>query len=143
MVDTVPRKRRGFRVPSSVLILAQGSAATDELFRECDERHDLWTIRVPSVPASAAAMQVVFVSLVIVAPEIASDAVGALLAELARLGNEAPVLLLRSEAAQIPPGWQSQRMAVLRCPLAPGLLSRAVDVALQPARKKRDRARLN
>ena len=143
MVDAGPRKRRGFRVPSSVLILAHGSTSTDDLFRECDERHDLWTIRVPSISASAAAMRVVCVSLVIIAPEISSDTVGDLLAELGRLENEAPVLLLRSEAATIPPAWKSPHMAVLRCPLAPGLLSRAVDLALRPARTKRDRARLN
>lgn len=143
MEDAVPRKRRGFRVPSSVLILAQGSTAADDLFRECDERLDLWTIRVPSVTASAAAMRVVFVALVIVAPEIASDVVSALLAELGRAGNEAPVLLLRSEAAEIRADWQSQRTAVLRCPLAPGLLSRAVDLALRPMRRKHDFTRLN
>lgn len=143
MQDAAPRKRRGFRVPSSVLILAQGSTTTDDLLRECDERLDLWTIRVPSVAASAAAMQVVFVSLVIIAPEIASNTVSALLEELARKGSEAPVLLLRSEAAEIHADWRSQSMAVLRCPLAPGLLSRAVDLALKPVRGARDCTRLN
>jgi len=88
-------------------------------------------------------MRVVFVALVIVAPEIASDVVSALLAELGRAGNEAPVLLLRSEAAEIRADWQSQRTAVLRCPLAPGLLSRAVDLALRPMRRKHDFTRLN
>jgi hypothetical protein len=143
MADAVPRKGRGFRVPLSVLILSQSSTAAEELFRACDERLDLWTIRVPSVTASVAAMQVVYISLIIVAPEIPSDQVSALLAEIGRLRNQAPVLLLRSDAAEIHPDWQSHRMAVLRCPLVPGLLSRTVDLALQSTRKKRAKSAID
>ena len=143
MANAVPRKWRGSRLPSSVLILAQSSSETADLFHACDERLDLWTIRVPSVGAGVAAMRVVFVSLIIVAPEIPADEVSALLSEIWQLRSEAPVLLLRHETAEIHPGWQSQHMAVIRCPLAPGLLSRAVDLALQPACKKHDQTRLN
>lgn len=143
MADAVSRRDRGFRRPLSVLILAQDLSATEDLFRPCDERLDLWTIRVPSVTACVAAMRVVLASLIIVAPEIASEDVTILLGEIEHLRSETPVLLLREAAAEIHPGWQSRRMAVLRCPLVPGLLDRAVDLALRPARRKRDRARMN
>ena len=143
MADALAHKNRGFRMPLSVLILAQDATVADSLFRVCEERLDLWAIRVPSVSASMSAMQIVFVSLIIVAPEIPANQVSDLLARIWQWRSEAPVLLLRNEAAEIHPGWQSQRTAVLRCPLVPGLLSRAVDVALQPAHTKRDRTRMN
>lgn len=143
MADTISSKGRGSRVPLSVLVLTQGSSATDEILRECEERTDLWTVRVASVTASVAALQALSVALVLVGPEILSHEISALVAELNHLRNKTPVLLLRKDAMEIPASWRSQRVAVLRCPLVPGLLNRAVDLALQPTRGTRDRAHMN
>lgn len=143
MADALARKGSSFHTPLSVLVPAQDGALADNLFRVCDERLGLWTIRVPSVSASVSAMQIVFISLIIIAPEIPANQVSELLARVWQWRSEAPVLLLGNEAAEIHAGWQSRRMAVLRCPLAPGLLSRAVDVALQPAQTRRDRTRMS
>ena len=132
MADTISSKGRGSRVPLSILILTQGSSATDEILRECEERTDIWTVRVASVTASLVALRALSVALVLVAPEILSDEISALVAELSHLRNKTPVLLLQKDAMEIPASWQSHRVAVLRCPLVPGLLNRAVDLALQP-----------
>jgi len=104
------------------------------MLQEFEDRIDLWIVRVPSLQAGVAAMRMDLVSLVIITPEIPADDVGALLKEVSRLRKNTPVLLLRSETAETPPSWRSRGMAVLRSPLAPGFLSRAVDLALQPAR---------
>ncbi len=143
MADALARKGRSFHMPPSVLILTKDGALEDNLCRVCDERHDLRTIRAPSVSASMSAVQIVFVSLIIIAPEIPANQVSELLAIVWQCRSEAPVLLLRNEAAEIHPGWQSQHTAALRCPLVPGLLSRAVDVALRAAHAKRERTRMN
>lgn len=144
MVDAVPDKGRALPIPLSVLILTRGSAVTDKLLEEFEDRIDLWIVRVPSLQAGLAAMRLALVALVIITPEIPSDDVSSLLAEVSRLRRNMPVLLLRSETAETPPAWQSHNsLAVLRSPLAPGLLSRAVDLALQPALTKRTRRRPN
>ena len=143
MVDAVPDKGRYLRIPLSVLILTRGSAETDTLLQEFDDRIDLWIVRVPSLQAGVAAMRFALVALVIVTPEIPPDDVSALLGEVSRLGRRTPVLLLRSEMAETPPAWRSHSLAILRSPLAPGLLSRAVDLALQPPRTNRARRRPN
>jgi hypothetical protein len=77
------------------------------------------------------------VALVIITTEIPSDEVSAVLGEVSRLGRHTPVLLLRSEMAETPSAWKSHSIAILRSPLAPGLLSRAVDLALQPTQTNR------
>jgi peptidoglycan-associated lipoprotein len=82
MADVLARKGRGFCMPLSVLILAQDASAAEKQFRVCDERLDLWTIRVPSASASVSAMQIVFVSLIIVAPEVPANQVSELLARI-------------------------------------------------------------
>lgn len=143
MVDGVPDKGHYLRIPSSVLILTRGSAETDKLLKEFEDRIDLWIVRVPSLQAGVAAMRMDLVSLVIITPEIPADDVGALLKEVSRLRKNTPVLLLRSETEETLPDWRSHSMAVLRSPLAPGLLSRAVDLALQPTRTNRARRRPN
>ena len=139
MVDAVSDKCRYLRIPSSVLILKRGSAEADKLLQEFEHRVDLWIVRVPSLQAGVAAMRFALVALVIITPEIPSDDVSVVLGEVSRLGRPTPVLLLRSETAETVPAWKSHRMAILRSPLAPGLLSRAVDLALQPTRTNRSR----
>jgi len=143
MVDAVPDKGRAIRIPLSVLILTRGSAETDKLLQEFEDRIDLWIVRVPSLQAGVAAMRFALVALVIITPEIPSDDVSVVLGEVSRLGRNTPVLLLRSETAETPAAWRSHSLAVLRSPLAPGLLSRAVDLALQPTRTDRARRRAN
>ena len=143
MIGAVPDKSRDLRIPLSVLFLTRGSAETDRLLQEFEDRIDLWIVRVPSLQASVAAMRMDLVSLVIITPEIPADDIGALLKEVSRLRRNTPVLLLRSETAETPPSWRSHGMAVLRCPLAPGLLSRAADLALQRVRMGLARRRPN
>jgi hypothetical protein len=143
MVDASADKGRYIRIPLSVLILTRGSAETDTLLQEFENRVDLWIVRVPSLQAGVAAMRFALVALVIIAPEIPPDDVSVVLGEVSRLGRHTPVLLLRAQTAETPPAWKSHSMAVLRSPLAPGLLSRAVDLALQPARTNRSRRRPN
>jgi hypothetical protein len=139
MVNAVADKGRYIRIPLSVLILTRGSAETDKLLQEFEDRIDLWIVRVPSLQAGVAAMRFALVALVIIAPEIPPDDVSVVLGEVSRLGRHTPVLLLRSETAETQPAWKSHSMAVLRSPLAPGILSRAVDLALQPVRTNRAR----
>ncbi len=143
MVDAVPDKGHYLRIRSSVLILTRGSEETDKLLQEFEDRIDLWIVRVPSLQAGVAAMRFALVALVIITPEIPSDDVSVVLEEVSRLGRRTPVLLLRSETAETPAAWKSHSIAVLRSPLAPGLLSRAVDLALQPTRTNRARRRPN
>jgi hypothetical protein len=143
MADPVADRGRYIRIPLPVLILTRGSAETDELLQEFEDRIDLWIVRVPSLQAGVAAMRFALVALVIIAPEIPPDDVSVVLGEVSRLGRHTPVLLLRSETAETPPVWKSYSMAVIRSPLAPGLLSRAVDLALQPARINWARRRPN
>jgi hypothetical protein len=130
-------------MPLSILILARESPDTDQALQELEDRIDLWIVRVPSVQAGVAAMRLTLVALVIVSPEIPPDDVSTLLAEVSRLCRDTPVLLLRLEAAETPPSWRSLSLAVLRSPLAPGVLSRAVDLALQAAPTERAPRRLN
>ena len=111
MADTISSKGHGSRVPLSILILTQGSSATDEILRECEERTDIWTVRVASVTASLAALRALSVALVLVAPEILSDEISALVAELSHLRNKTPVLLLRKDAMEI----HTCKLAVTPC----------------------------
>ena len=142
MVNAVPDKDRTAWIRLSILFLTRGSAETEKLLQEFECRIDLWIVRVPSLQAGVAAMRMDLVSLVVITPEIPCNDVSALLAEVSRLHRNTPVLL-RSGAAETPPAWRPHRIAVLRSPLAPGLLTRAVDLALQPARTGRGRRRPN
>jgi hypothetical protein len=130
-------------MPVPVLILTLESAEALNLLRECEERIDLWTVRVVSASAGVATLRGTSFRLVIVAPEIPSEEVSALLAGIRRLRHGPPVLALRSQAPEALSAWQSYRVAILCCPLTPGLLSRAVDVALGASLKIRARPRLN
>jgi hypothetical protein len=143
MVAAVPDKNRDVRNPVSVLFLTRGSAETDKLLQEFEDRIDLWIVRVPSLEAGVAAMRMDLVALVIITPEISCDEVSALLTEVRRLRRHTPVLLVRSETAKTSPAWRSDNLAVLRSPLAPGLLSRALDLALRPVTTAPARRRQN
>jgi hypothetical protein len=143
MRDALSRKSSGLRMPFPVLILTLGSAEVLNLLRECEDRNDLWTVRVASASAGVAALRSTSFRIVIVSPEIPSEEVSAILAGIRRLRHEPPVLVLRSQVAEALSAWQSYRVAILCCPLTPGLLSRAVDVALGASPKIRSRPRLN
>jgi hypothetical protein len=134
---------RILRMPLPVLVLAQTSAETDELLRECEERHDIWTLRVATVSVGTTVLRDARVSLVIVGPEAPAADASALLVEVSRLRPGVPVLVIRSSCAEESASWMSSDVAVLRCPLLPGVLSRSVDVALGLAISHRARCRVN
>ena len=81
-------------MPLPVLVLAQTSAETDELLRECEERHDIWTLRVATVSAGTTVLRDARVSLVIVGPEALAADASALLVEASRLRPAVPVLVI-------------------------------------------------
>ena len=130
-------------MPLPVLVLAQTPAETDDLLRECEERHDIWTLRVTTVSAGKTVLHDARVSLVIIGPEALAADVSALLVEVGRLRPSLPVLVIRSKGGEELASWTSSNVAVLRCPLLPGVLSRSVDVALGLAISHRARCRVN
>jgi hypothetical protein len=73
MGDALSRKSSGLRAPFLVLILTLESAEALNLLRECEERIDLWTVRVVSASAGVATLRGTSFRLVIVAPEIPSE----------------------------------------------------------------------
>jgi hypothetical protein len=114
----------------SLLVLAQPSAETDDLLDPLVKRTDLCLLRVTNLNAAEIALRDVAVTLVLVCPETAAEAVTAILNKTAHLRPGTPVLALRPRGSESLPAWKGRTIGVLRCPILPDVLSRTVDVAL-------------
>jgi len=114
----------------TLVVLAQPSQETDDLLAELIRRRDLHLLRVVTVEAAAVALRDLEVSLVLVCPETALEAINALLGQIARLRPGVPVLAVRDRQGEEPPVWKSRVVGVLRAPVSPHVLSRTVDVAV-------------
>ena len=114
----------------TLLVLAQASSETDDLLAPLLKRADLCLLRVATLNAAEIALRDVAVSLVLVCPETASDAVTAILDKTDELRPGTPVLALRPRSGEHPPGWRGRTVGVLRSPILPEVLNRTVDVAL-------------
>lgn len=127
----------------SVLLLARPGPESDELFSDIAEREDLCLVRVATAAAANRTLEKMPVALVIACPETTTEAIDAVLAQLARATPGTPVLAIRTRQAPEPAGWSRTRVAVLRMPLLAGVLSRSIDVVLgmNPAPKNSRRGR--
>jgi hypothetical protein len=117
-------------VGRSILALAQPSQETDDLLADLGLRRDLHLLRVITVEAAAVALRDLEVSLVLVCPETAVQAIDDLLLQVDRLRPGIPILALRERKGEMSLRWKTRGVGVLRAPLLPGVLSRTVDVAL-------------
>ncbi len=127
----------------SVLLLARPGPESDELFSDVAEREDLCLVRVATAAAANRTLEKMPVALVIACPETTTEAIDAVLAQLARAAPGTPVLAIRTRQAAEPAGWSRARVAVLRMPLLAGVLSRSIDVVLgmNPAPRNSRRGR--
>lgn len=127
----------------SVLLLARPGPESDELFSDVAEREDLCLVRVATAAAANRTLEKMPVALVIACPETTTEAIDAVLAQLARAAPGTPVLAIRTRQAPEPAGWSRARVAVLRMPLLAGVLSRSIDVVLgmNPAPRNSRRGR--
>jgi hypothetical protein len=114
----------------TLVVLAQPSQETDDLLAALVRRRDLHLLRVVTVDAAAVALRDLGVSLVLVCPQTAVEAINALLGQIDRLCPGVPVLAVRERQGEESPTWKSRAVGVLRSPLSPEVLSRTVDVAL-------------
>jgi hypothetical protein len=113
-----------------LLVVAQPSPETDDLLGTLVDRTDLCLLRVTNLHAAELALRDVAVSLVLVCPETAPDAVTAILASTEELRPGTPVLAFQPNSGDPPPAWRGRIIGVLRAPILPEVLSRTVDVAL-------------
>jgi hypothetical protein len=115
---------------TSLLVLAQPSADTDDLLAALVRRVDLCLLRVTDLKAAQVALRDVAVKLVLVCPETEASTVTAVLNMTEKLRPGTPVLALRARDDTALPVWKDWTIGVLRCPVLPEVLSRTVDVAL-------------
>lgn len=125
----MPRLPRAAPQPA-VLLLARPGPASEELFADLGGREDLCVLRVATAAAATRAIEEMPVRLLVACPETPPAAIDAAVAAIARARPGTPAIALRERRAPEPAGWRARGVAVLRLPLLPGVLARAIDVVL-------------
>jgi len=124
------RRVRAVRELRSLLVLAQPSGKTDDIFEPLSRRRDLFLLRVATLDAVEIALRDVAVSLVLVGPEANPETVTEVLEKADKLCPGTPILALRPREGTHPAIWRERPLGVLRCPILPEVLIGTVDVAL-------------
>jgi hypothetical protein len=113
-----------------VLVLAVPGDDSDRLLADLAEREDLCLLRVATAAAATHTIREMPVALVIACPATPAQAIDAVLAHVVAHRRGTPVIAVLDRRAPERAAWVEQGVAVLRTPLAPGVLSRSVDVVL-------------
>jgi hypothetical protein len=119
--------------PSSshpVLLLSAASRATTTLLDECEKSTELWILRVDTLSAALRVLRTSRVSVVMTGPGVCAIEVSAVLAALAQWQPKVPALVIRTPSNDHLETWKFHNVTTLDFPFSPGLLSRAVNVAV-------------
>lgn len=117
------------RTARPLLVLGPAGEA-DEVQVELRARPDFQLISAATMEDAVSALQDPGVSLVVISAEAPTAWIEDLLAAVARLSPQPPVLAVRDRNAEEPPTWRDRGLGVLRRPLVPHALTRSIDVVL-------------
>jgi hypothetical protein len=121
------------RSPKTVLYFGQRSAETKQVLASLAGRSDLRIIHVPMVESAAWALRGLPAQLIVLGPELATNALAELFATIDRLRPQVPVVALRPKADEDIPTQSARALSVLAPPYPTPVLHRLVDMALEAA----------
>jgi DNA-binding NtrC family response regulator len=119
------------RSPKIVLYFGQRSSETKQVLASLAGRSDLRIVHVPMVESAAWVLQGLPAQLIIVGPELATNALADLFLAIDQLRPQVPVVALRPKADEDLPSRSAQALSVLARPYPTPVLLRLVNMALE------------
>jgi hypothetical protein len=120
--------------PKTVLFFGQRSSETKQVLASLAGRSDLRLVHVPMMESATWVLQGLPAQLIIVGPELATNALAELFVTLDQLRPEVPVVALRPKVDDDLPTRSARALTILARPYPTPVLLRLVDMALEAAK---------